>query len=230
MVRGQHTEDPQDAAEAATALAAAAAAGSDHTGAFAYARQALTNAAILGPRHDGIRWAWPIAADAALALDLSHELSQLLVWIDECPPGRVPAVLRAERLRLLARSRARRGEPAARATFDAAVQEFREVGSPYHLAVGLLDSAEHRARAEGVEVAAAEVTEAQAIAVRLGAGPLLERASVLPLSYGDLREDATSTALAGAHSSQCCSSARRGRHARPPGSLPAPVVDLSTGR
>ncbi|MDX6366261.1 MAG: hypothetical protein QOK30_1337 [Nocardioidaceae bacterium] len=194
MVRGQHTEDPQDAAEAATALAAAAAAGSDHAGAFAYARQALDNAAILGPRHDGIRWAWPIAADAALALDLAHELSQLLVWIDERPPGQVPAVLRAERLRLLARSRARRGEPAARATFDDAVLAFREVGSPYHLAVGLLDSAEHRAAGEGVEAAAMEITEAQAIAVRLGAGPLIERASVLPVSFGNLREDATSTA------------------------------------
>jgi class 3 adenylate cyclase/predicted ATPase len=193
MVRGQHTEDPQDAAEAATALAAAAAAGSDHAGAFAYARQALANAAILGPRHDGIRWAWPIAADATLALDLSDELSQLLVWIDERPPGQVPAVLRAERLRLLGRSQARRREPAARATFDAAVQAFREVGSPYHLAVGLLDSAEHRAAVDGVEAAALEITEAQAIAVRLGAGPLIERASVLPGSYGDLREDATST-------------------------------------
>jgi class 3 adenylate cyclase/predicted ATPase len=194
MVRGQHIEDPQDAAEAATALAAAAAAGSDHAGAFAYARQALAHAAILGPRHDGIRWAWPIAADAALALDLSDELSQLLLWIDERPPGQVPAVLRAERLRLLALCRARRGEPGARATFDAAVQAFREVGSPYHLAVGLLASAEDRAAREGAEAAAPEVSEAQTIAVRLGAGPLLERASVLPVSYGDLREDATSTA------------------------------------
>jgi hypothetical protein len=194
MVRAQHIEDPQDAAEAATALAAAAAAGSDHAGAFAYARQALAHAAILGPRHDGIRWAWPIAADAALALDLSDELSQLLLWLDERPPGQVPAVLRAERLRLLALCRTRRGEPGARATFDAAVQAFREVGSPYHLAVGLLASAEDRAAREGAEAAAPEVSEAQTIAVRLGAGPLLERASVLPVSYGDLREDATSTA------------------------------------
>ena len=46
-----------------------------------------------------------------------------------------------------------------------------------------------------MEAAALEITEAQAIAVRLGAGPLLERASVvLPVSYGDVREDATSTA------------------------------------
>ncbi len=65
--------------------------------------------------------------------------------------------------------------------FGAALTAFRELGSPYHLAIGLLDYAEHLQAigAPGVELPA---TEAAAIAARLGARPLVDRAQRLTAS------------------------------------------------
>jgi tetratricopeptide (TPR) repeat protein len=194
MARWQDAEDSQDAAEWATALAAAAVAGSDAAGALTYAQRALTRTGTLKARHDGIRWAWAIAADAALDLDRPEDLSALLSWLDGLPPGQVPSVLRAERLRISARMEAKRDARRAVESFAAAISAFRAVGSPYHLAVGLLDSAENLAASEGVDAAALQLAEAQTIAVSLGAAPLVERMSLMPVQFGDLREAAGSTA------------------------------------
>jgi hypothetical protein len=173
----QVTDDPQDSSEAATALAAAAASSGDHAGALTLAGQALAYGRTLGARHDGVRWAWAIAADAALALNQVDDVAGLLGWLDELPPGHVPPVLRAERLRVRAHYQSRRGEPGAGETYAAAVEAFREVGSPYHLAKGLLDHADHLLVEGSAQAAAANAAEAAAIARSLGARPLLERVS-----------------------------------------------------
>jgi class 3 adenylate cyclase/tetratricopeptide (TPR) repeat protein len=179
MEQWQDAEDPQDASEAATALAAAAACSGDHAGALRHAEQALAHAPTLGTRHDGVRWAWSLAAEAAFSLGRPNEVGRLLEWLDDRPPGQIPRVLRAERMRFRARSKVERNEPAA-AAFDEAITALREVGSPYHLAVGLLDSAEHLVATRSVEAAALRLAEAQAIALGLGAAPLLERAGRIP--------------------------------------------------
>jgi len=144
-----------------------------------YAQQSLHHAEALGLARESMWWAWPIAADAALALSIETEVVQLLEWLDEHPPGHIPPVLRAERLRIRAGLLAARGDPEAGVAFDAATQAFRELGYPYHLAVGLLDHAKHLATIGDTATAHQFADEAEVIAQRLRARPLIDRAQGL---------------------------------------------------
>jgi hypothetical protein len=73
-----------------------------------------------------------------------------------------------------------RRDPAAAVAFEDAVHAFRELGSPYHLALGLLDQAEHSVAIGELPAAQVGATEAGTIAQRLGAAPLIERADRIP--------------------------------------------------
>jgi hypothetical protein len=74
------------------------------------------------------------------------------------------------------------GDPGAAETFEAATRAFRDLGSPYHLAVGLMDHADYLA-ASGDQTTGRELaTEAEAIAERLSARPVLSRAQELTAS------------------------------------------------
>ena len=170
------SDDPQDRGGAEASLAAAAALGGDMTGSLEHAVRALEHGKLLGPHSDAVYWGWPLAADAALAIGDDVRVGWLLEMLDERRPGHVPRLLRAERLRVLARVAARDGRPDAGHAFDAAVHATRQVGSPYHLAVALLDQADHLVATGEREAATALVAEAREIAERLGAEPLLARA------------------------------------------------------
>ena len=60
--------------------------------------------------------------------------------------------------------------------FASAIASLREQSTPYHLAHGLLDYAEHHLKQGDSEAAAAAVEEARQIGVRLRCQPLLDRA------------------------------------------------------
>ena len=60
--------------------------------------------------------------------------------------------------------------------FTAAITRLRQHSTPYHLAHGLLDHAEHLLRLGDDEAAAAATGEARGIAGRLGCQPLADRA------------------------------------------------------
>ncbi|HYO31966.1 MAG TPA: hypothetical protein VES21_03885, partial [Nocardioidaceae bacterium] len=170
------TEDPQDRAATATALAAATYSRGNYTEALQHAQRGIDEGHVLNMRNDAVRWAWPIAADAALALGQESTVEQLIAQIDSYPVGHVASVLRVERQRIWARLLAVRNDPEAAPAFDTATQALRQFGSPYHLAVGLLDQAEYVSE-HGNEAAAAELAaEADALASRLGALTLRERA------------------------------------------------------
>ena len=170
------SEDPQDRAFMATVQANAAASSGDHKQALDYARQALEYSAAISLRHDAVRWAWTIAADAALALGDETEVTRLVSALEGHRPGHVPPVLRAERLRIRARILANKNDPAAAEAFDAATEAFRDLGSPYHLAVGLLDSADHLLAVGNSTIAQQLAAEADTVADRLPAPCLTERA------------------------------------------------------
>jgi tetratricopeptide (TPR) repeat protein len=170
------TEDPWDLSNFAAAQVMAAAAQGDWAEALAHAERSLSYTDALGLSSEPTRWPWPIAADAALALGDDSEVTRLLEWLDQYPTGHVPPVLRADRLRIRARLLAVKGDPQAGAAFDAATQTFRDLGSPYHLAVGLLDHADHLQAVGEPSAARLLATEADAIARRLGARLLTERA------------------------------------------------------
>jgi hypothetical protein len=171
-----NTEDPQDRAATATALAAATYFKGDFTEALRHAQRGLDEGHILNMRNDAVRWAWPIAADAALALGDESTVEQLIAQVDNYPVGHVASVLRVERQRVWARLLALRDDPEAGPAFHTATQALRQFGSPYHLAVGLLDQAEYLS-GRGDDAAVAELAaEADALASRLAALPLRERA------------------------------------------------------
>jgi tetratricopeptide (TPR) repeat protein len=178
LQRWAGTEDPQELASESTAVAAAAMSEANPVRALSDAQRAIAHAESLSLTSDAIRWAWPIAADAALALHDLAEVTRLLDWLDEHPPGHIPPVLRAERLRIRARLLAAQNDRAAGSAFDAAVKAFRDFGSPYHLAVGLLDQAEYLAATGDPDTAHKLAMEAETITQRLGARPLLARAGL----------------------------------------------------
>jgi tetratricopeptide (TPR) repeat protein len=123
-----------------------------------------------------IRWAWPLAADAALTAGDLDEGQRLLDWLDGYPRGHVPPVLRAERARIAARLLSARHDPGDEEAYADAVTRLRELGSPYHLAVGLLDYADHLSTVGNPDQARLLATEASTIAEELRAQPLLRRA------------------------------------------------------
>jgi hypothetical protein len=85
-------------------------------------------------------------------------------------------MLRAERDLVRARLAAA-DDPAAAAAFAAAVSSLRELSTPYHLAHGLLDHAQHLTRLHDGEAAETAIDEACAIAGRLRCKPLMNRAT-----------------------------------------------------
>jgi tetratricopeptide (TPR) repeat protein len=171
------TEDQQDQAATATAMGASAALAGDNAEALRHAVHALDFGTTLGLHSDAVRWAWPIAADAALALDDRAEIVRLLDWLDGHPPGNVPAVLRAEHQRIRARLLAADNEAGAAGQFEAAVNALRNLSLPYHLAICLLDAAEYQAATGDERQAAHMAAEAGMIAGELGAQPLIDRAA-----------------------------------------------------
>jgi len=77
----------------------------------------------------------------------------------------------------LARARLTTGD--AGPDIAAAIAGLREHSTPYHLAHGLLDHAEHLIRLGETEAAEAATDEARSIATRLGCQPLLDRAETI---------------------------------------------------
>jgi len=64
---------------------------------------------------------------------------------------------------------------------------LREHSTPYHLAHGLLDHAQHLSRRGDADAAAGAAGEARDIARRLGCQPLLYRAEAIPAEPGIIR-------------------------------------------
>ena len=143
------------------------------------ARAVLGYADAFGISFDDARWAWPLAARAAHELGDTATSRDLLTLLDSSQPGHLAPMLRAERDLVGARLAASAGEQDAAASFAAAIGSLRELSTPYHLAHGLLDHAQHLLRLGDTSAAAIAVAEARDIADRLGCQPLLARAAGL---------------------------------------------------
>jgi class 3 adenylate cyclase/predicted ATPase len=174
------SEDPQDQAAIAVAEAFTAAARRQPASALRHARAALDQAAVLGISQEYQRWAWPLAARAAYDLADTATAADLLAMLDGYRPGQLAPMQRAEHDLARARLTARDGGPAAGAAFAAAIAGLRQHSTPYHLAHGLLDHAEHLSHLDDDAAAGAAVGEARGIAQRLRCRPLLDRAADLP--------------------------------------------------
>ena len=170
------TEDHQDQATIAVAEAFTAAARRQPAAALRHARAALGHAAALGISHEYLRWAWPLAARAANDLTATAATAELLTLLDGYRPGQLAPMQRAERDLARARLTAAEAGPATGAAFPAAIAGLRQHSTPYHLAHGLLDHAEHLLRLGDDQAAEEAIAETRDIAGRLGCQPLLDRA------------------------------------------------------
>ena len=174
------SEDPQDKALVSTVEAFTAATRGQPQDALRQARAALDEAGALGISHEALHWAWPLAARSAHELNDTSATSELIALLDAYKPGRITPMQRAERDLARARLAARDGDPAAAASFAAAITGLRELSTPYHLAHGLLDYAQHLAGlhdADAADAAQAATGEARDIARNLRCQPLLDRAA-----------------------------------------------------
>jgi class 3 adenylate cyclase/predicted ATPase len=176
------SEDPQDKADISLAEAFAMDARGRAQDTLRLASAALAQAGALEISHEIVRWAWPLAARAAHDLHDVAANRELLALLDAHQPGYLAPMLRAERDLVRARLLVGDGDPAAAASFAAAVGALRALSTPYHLAHGLLDHAQYLIRTGDADGAAAALSEARDIAARLRCQPLLDRADGIALA------------------------------------------------
>ena len=175
------SEDPQEQALISMVEAFTAAARRQPADALRHARAVLTHAEPLGISAVALRWAWPLAARSAHELGDTAAVRDLLAVLDSYQPGYLARMLQAEgdlaRARLPDGDRAVDGDAAG--AFIAAIASLRNQSTPYHLAHGLLDHAAWLTTDGDPQAAATAVSEATAIAAKLGCQPLLDRAASL---------------------------------------------------
>jgi hypothetical protein len=156
--------------------------------ALAACRQAHQIGASLGPLAGFWGLTWPIAIRAAWILGDADASQEMLAKLDGLPPGRVPPLLRAERDIASARLLSAQQPEQAADLFAAGLRGLRAFGSPYHLALGLLDQAEYLVARGMTAEAGSPAAEAQSIASALGAAPLAARsdrvAGMVPMVTG----------------------------------------------
>ncbi len=170
------SEDPQDRVTVALADAFVAAARNELPDALRHVRTVLAEAPSLGIGTFPVQWAWPLAARSAHDLGDIDTVVELLAVLDAHPVGHIPSILRAERLLVRARLAVLDNNEDADGALAAAVAALRQGPSPYHLAHGLLDYAEHLNTIDDHAGSLALVVEARTLAERLHAQPLLDRA------------------------------------------------------
>ncbi len=173
------SDNLEDQAYIAMAGAFEAAARSDHDQALRLATAGIEHLGT-GIRFGGeyATWTWPLAARTA------HELARFdieAMLADRCSdlaPGAVPIMHRAELALIRARLAAAGDDAGATAQFADALAMLREHSTPYHLAQGLLDNAEHLHHHDDTNVAE-YINEALSIAEHLDCPPLTHRAQRL---------------------------------------------------
>jgi tetratricopeptide (TPR) repeat protein len=180
------SEDPQDEAKISIAEAFTAAARHQPDKALHHARDTLSQVGALGISHECLCWAWPLAARAAHDLGDMTAIGELLTLLDSYQSGHLAPMLRAERDLTRARLADHHGGPDVTASFAAAIASLREHSTPYHLAHGLLDHAQHLSLRGDTAAAATAADEARDIARRLSCQPLLDRAAATSTEPGVL--------------------------------------------
>jgi class 3 adenylate cyclase/tetratricopeptide (TPR) repeat protein len=181
------TEDPQRQTALDLTEACAAAARGQSEAALRHARAVLAYAPVLGLNNADMAWAWSIAARIAHELGDAAAIRDLLALVDSYQPGHVVSMLQAERDLARARLAAHDGDQAATDAFAAAIASLRERSTPYHLAHGLLDQAQHHLQHGDGQAATQAIDEARAIGRRLRCRPLLDRADAIDHAQHQIR-------------------------------------------
>jgi tetratricopeptide (TPR) repeat protein len=138
--------------------------------------KALETRLALGPAYPGVKMAFAEAAESAFSLGDLPKVQELLSIIDTLPEGQTTPFLRAQRDRFGARLAGMEGDiGAVEPGYVGAVGLFREIGTPFWLALALLEHAEWLIEQGRTEDAGALLEEARGIFDRLEAQPWSER-------------------------------------------------------
>ena len=174
--RFRESEDPQDLSAVLLIDALLSAAIGDDAAALEHAQASAGYERELGIRAESVRWAWPLAARSAHNLGDRVTEQRMLDELNKHPVGKLPLMLRAERDLVRARLTAESDAAEAARLFERAIEAYRKIPGPFHLAHALLDHAEFLTSTGDRSGADLAVTEAAQIADRLGAKPLARRA------------------------------------------------------
>ncbi len=170
------TADQQEIAQIAAAEAALALAEGRFDDALTSGRRALETHKTMGFTLQAVIEGWATAIEAALALGDRQTAAELLDAVTTLPPGLVSPQMCHVAQRLKAKLKLLTGSPdEALVLFKAAVEGFRSLNYPFHLAVALLEQAESVYAANGIEAAEGHLAEARAVFVQLEAAPWVER-------------------------------------------------------
>ncbi|MDT4943248.1 MAG: hypothetical protein QOJ34_3337 [Pseudonocardiales bacterium] len=147
-------------------------------------RQVVDDLQVLGIGGDLARWGWPLASRVADELGDTAEVERLLAMLERYQPGELPPLLHAERELARARLAGRTDDPSAGEQFTAAVASLRNHGTPYHYALGLLDYVEYLSSTGRSDGTGSLIDEARQIGERLGAEPVVRRATAIASAMG----------------------------------------------
>jgi class 3 adenylate cyclase/predicted ATPase len=144
--------------------------------ALAAAEEVVAFRVSLGLTHPAVKRGLVEGVEAALDLGDTTKAVELLEVAQSARPGQVTPFLRAHAARLAARLAALRGEiESVEPGFLAAEQGFRDLGTPFDLAVALLEHAEWLVAQGQAAEAEGPLAEARETFARLEATPWLER-------------------------------------------------------
>jgi len=144
--------------------------------ALAAAERTLAGRAELGMTWWGVKEALVQSLEAALGMQDLSKAEELLGMLERLRPGELTPYLRAHGARFAARlSVLRDAGAAAESGFDAAARGFRDLATPFWLAVTLFEHAQFLAGAGRAEEAAPLLSEAREIFEQLKARPWLDR-------------------------------------------------------
>jgi len=175
----QSSADVQEVSEWACGAATLRLAQDDPKEALRHAELAIAGREALSLGHSCVKEAVATGLDAALALDDHDKVDEILGIVRSEPIGRRAMFYRAHAARVEARSPGRTDEEIER-LFTSAIGGFREIGSPFRMAVALLEYGEWLDGRGGGTDAAPHVAEARSIFEGVGARPWLERADRVP--------------------------------------------------
>jgi predicted ATPase/class 3 adenylate cyclase len=175
-VPGRDSENPEARLSYDLGLARLMRAQGNSAEALAAAEHALTNLAHLGLSRALMKQALVEAVEAALDLGDAAKAEELLGVVRSARPGQVTPYLRSHAARLASRLAARAGDADnVEPGFVAAEQGFRDLGTPFDLALTLVEHAEWLVSRERADEAEGLLDEARDIFSQLEATPWIER-------------------------------------------------------
>jgi len=173
FARLEHSTDLQDRGCHLAATATLRRAEGKLEEALAAGAATIEIAEVLTPSFQSVKHGLVDALEAALALGDTVRANELFAFVDGLTPARRPPYLEAHLIRLRARLAGDAGG------FDAAARRFRELETPFSLAVTLLEHGEWLAGRGTPAQAEPLLAEAGQIFEQLAATPWLERTTRL---------------------------------------------------